>query len=135
MKWNVFMENFNLGKIEIFNIFNSARFYEGVKKLVKKNLQKDEFSKELKSELMYSFWGKCEYEIIIADYPTFITVKELERLNEERKNDDEKNKKRYRYGVNLDVEKKVDIYEQVMLNWSVFLEYVWENKKEILKSK
>ena len=30
---------------------------------------------------------------------------------------------------------KVDIYTQVMNNWNVFLDYVWNGKKEDQKSK
>ena len=34
------------------------------------------------------------------------------------------------HNVNLTTERKVDIYEQVKLNWNVFIEYLWENINE-----
>lgn len=46
---------------------------------------------------MYYFWSKCEWEIILSDFPP---------------------SKKFQ-------EKKVDVYEQVMLNWDIFINYVW----------
>ena len=31
------------------------------------------------------------------------------------------------------VERKVDIFEQVFLNWDVFYEYLWEHRNDIRK--
>ena len=64
---------------------------------------KDEFSKELRSALMYYYWAKCEWEVVITPWVS---------------TDDTKNI-------------KVDVYWQVMNNWKVFLDYVWENRKKL----
>ena len=28
-------------------------------------------------------------------------------------------------------ERKIDVYDQVMANWAVFIDYLWENRKEL----
>ena len=101
MEWNVFYHNVNKQKIETFNIFEHYSFNESVKKILKKCNDKKEFAKELKFELMYYFCSKSEWEIIIFPW--------CGRLE------------------NIDI--KVDVYDQVMLNWDVFVDYCWSNKK------
>lgn len=64
---------------------------------------KDEFAKNLRSELMYYFWSKCEWEVVISPWIS------------SRKNED----------------MKADVCWQVMNNWDVFLDYVWNNKRKL----
>lgn len=101
MKWNVFYHNVNTQKIEAFDIFKHGRFNEDVQKNLKKFKDKSEFAKALKSDLMYYFWCKSEYEIIISPWCGGRETKDI----------------------------KVDIYTQVMNNWDVFLDYCWNSKK------
>lgn len=106
LEWNVYLEDFNSKKICIFNVFNSYNFYNGCLEAKKKYVKdKEKFLDEIKSWLKYSFWSKCEYEIVLTSWP--------KRDNFE--------------------EEKIDVYDQVMLNWPVFSEYIWENKKELKK--
>ena len=100
LKWNVYKYNFNTKKIELFNVFQHDRFSESLKKLLKKYKNKSDFSEQLKKELMYYFWCKYEYEIIISSFP---------------------------YKENNEI--KVDIYSQIMNNYNLFVDYIW-NKKE-----
>lgn len=106
MKWNVYFHNFNTNKIEEYNIFNHSSFRYEVKQLIKKYKDKDTFIEKLKSELMYYFWKKSEWEVIVSPW-----VGRKEPCNI-----------------------KIDVYDQVMLNWNVFADYVWDNKKELLKN-
>lgn len=108
LEWNVYLEDFNNRKIKVYNIFNHYNFYEYCLKAKKKyEDDKDKFLEEIKSSLMYCFWSKCEYEVILTGWP------KRTDFNEE----------------------KIDAYDQVMLNWPIFSEYIWENKKEIKKKK
>lgn len=123
------MQDFNEKKIKEFNIFNHYRFCEDVKKALKKIEDKTEFAKVIKRDLMYYFWSKCEYEIVLTSWVPHIDKEELDRLNEEFKEDTKK------YGhepqslmVEPNVFKKVDIYEQIALNFDVFVDYVWSHK-------
>lgn len=128
IKWNVYMEDFNDREIKEFNIFNHYGFREQARKLVKKYKEKEEFAEQLRKWLMYYFWSKCEYEIILTDFPTFIDVKELQRLNAEY---DKRINKSGKICVNLSIGNKIDVYDQVRLNWEAFVDYVWLHKKEI----
>lgn len=128
MKWNVYRYNFNNKEIEVFNIFDHISFINSVKEILKKYRDKTyqdktEFSEELRKELLYYFWSKCEYEVIITSFPVYINQEELERIN----NSDRK----YKINIEPDVGVKVDIYSQVMNNFEVFVDYVWNNKDEI----
>lgn len=80
-----------------------VKAYKELKK--KKSLQKwnplpvtfEEFKKFIEKESQYQFWGRCEYEIIIVDWP---------------------NQKR---------EKKVDVHNQIMMNIDVVTRLVMES--------
>ena len=132
LEWNVFREDINKGKIIIYNIFQHGRFSEEVNKLLKTKLTKEEFTKQLRRELQYYFWGKAEHEVVITSWPPNIDKNELDRLNAEyeRYHTDYG---RYPYVINVcpDVGEKIDIYDQVYgLNWNIFVDYVWSHKKE-----
>lgn len=125
------MEDFNSREIKVFNIFNHAKFNEDVKKALKKFDNKEEFSEEVRKSLAWCYWSKCEWETIITSFPARITKEELDRLNEEFKNDTEK------YGrepcsmwISPTVGRKVDIYDQIMLNFQHFINYIWSNKNK-----
>ena len=92
MKWNVYYHDINRRKMTTFNIFNHYGFRRAVKEAIKKHRKKDEFIEQLKRELMYFFWSKSEYEIIIAPWVGGDREKEAE---------------------------KIDIYEQVMMNYAL----------------
>lgn len=106
IKWNVYYYDINKQKMADFNIFDHGGFLKDVKKDIKKFKNKEVFSNQLKSELMYYFWSKVEWEIVIS--PCY------------------ENKKC------CDV--KIDVFNQVMLNWDVFVDFVWNNRKEILRN-
>ena len=130
LEYYVFREDWNGKKIEPFNVFNHSRFYEDVKKYLKKCETKEEFAEELRKSLAWCYWSKCEWETIIASFPARITKEELYRLNKEFKTDTEKyGHEPYSMWVSPAVGKKVDVYEQVMLNWDIFVDYVWSHKR------
>lgn len=130
LEYYVYYHNFNGRSIEKFNIFDHGRFFEDVKKDLKKYADKEEFSERLRGHLFYYFGSKCEWEVVITSWVPHITMSELDRLNEEREKTLKKyNREPYRLYVNPDVGEKQDVYEQVMLNWDLFVDYVWSHKK------
>lgn len=129
LKWYVYECKFNSNKIKVYNIFDHCSFNADVVKYLKKYKDKEEFAEKLKGSLMYYFWSKCEWEIILSSWPTYISVDELNRLNEESEEIKEKYKREpRRLNVNLETKQKIDVYSQVMNNWDVFLDYVWNSK-------
>lgn len=56
---------------------------------------KEEFSEKLDSKMKYYFWSRCEYEVVVT-------------------------------GLFVDTDKvKIDIYDQLRMNWHAFVDYVW----------
>lgn len=116
--WNVYTHNFNTNNIEVHNIFNHSALLNKIKELTKKYKDnKEEFEKELKSWIMYYYWSKCEWEVIITSFPAYIEKEELDRLDKEVV--------KYRTSINLYSGKKIDVYDQIELNWDIFFNYVW----------
>ena len=126
MVWNVYREDFNHRAIVEYNIFDHGGFARDVNELLKANVSRDEFAERLKRSLRYWFWCKSEHEVVLCSWPVYINKAELDRLNTEC---EECNNKwgHYPYKINVtpDVGEKVDIYDQVMMNWHQFIEYVW----------
>ncbi len=120
MQWNVFREDINRREIEVFDVFHHGSFNDDVLKLKKKGLSREEFAKELRSIVMYYFWSKCEHEVVITSWPPYIKKEELMRMNAEEEG-------YYKYNVRLAVGKKVDIYQQLSLNWERFVDYVFNS--------
>ena len=108
MEWYAFIEDFNGRTIEKFNIFNHHAFREDCKKNAKKYKDdKEKFLEEVRRDLMYYFWSKAEYEIIL----TSMFESPHHRFKSE----------------------KIDVYDQVMMNWPAFAEYIWQNRTKIAK--
>lgn len=103
MKWNVYYYNINKKMIEIFNIFEHIRFLSDIEKAIKKYKNKEEFAEQLKRDLRYYYGSKAEWEIVISPW-----------VGGDRERD----------------AVKIDVYEQVMNNFDILLDYVWNNKKE-----
>lgn len=98
LSWIVYYHNFNGRKIETYDIFNHSGFYEDTKKNYKKNKEnREEFDERLRRDLLYYFWSKCEWEVVVKAWA----------------------------GGDGNEEVKIDVYDQVMNNFPVFKEYVW----------
>lgn len=81
-------------------MFNHGSFKNEVNKILKEKLSKEVFFEKLRREVMYYFWSKCEYEIILSPWTG--------------------------RADNI----KMDIYDQIMMNWDKFVDYVWSFKSE-----
>lgn len=84
-------------EVKQFNIFDHSHFLkECCKAFAECKYNKDVFAKMVESELRYWYWSKCEWELVISGF------------------------------VRNNIERKIDVYEQVMLNWDSFVDYLWE---------
>lgn len=98
MHWYVYVEDFNGRMIADYDIFRHGCFAEYVRKAYKKyRNDHDSFCESVRKLLAYYFWSKCEWEVILSAWPPSDKV----------------------------TQRKIDVYEQVMMNWDVFIEYVW----------
>lgn len=128
--WNVFRENWNTKEIEQFNIFEHSGFMKDVCEALKEK-NKEAFAEKIKRRLKYYYWGKCEHEVVVTSWPPYIEKDELVSLNSEVEDERKKyGREPYRLNVSLTVAKKIDVYEQVKMNWDVFIDYVWSKREE-----
>ena len=122
LEWNVFRYDCNTKKIVTYNVFNHSSFLANVQKLRK---DKDTFSEQLRREVQYYFWSKSEHEIVIASWPVYISKDEYERITKELTAIENRDRGFRVVNVSPTVGSKIDIYEQLMLNWDNFVEYTW----------
>jgi hypothetical protein len=95
--YNVIIFNVNSGKFEPYDVMTYfVRCYLSEKKN-KQPVTFDEFKEFVKSKSMYMYWARCEYEIILSDWP---------------------NKRKH---------KKIDIHEQIMMNIDLVSRLLMEN--------
>ena len=144
MNWNVYNYDINRKKIEVVNIFEHRTFTEYVKKAAKKCETKDEFAEQLKRELRYYFWSKSQYELIIevtednhiflnpwvgCRNPEEVRIDVTDDTDFDWRSFAEEHINRQMYYNKA----KIDVYDQVIMNWGKFVEFCWDNKKEISK--
>lgn len=104
LEWFVIRFDQNKEKMYDYNIFQHRSFCEIVKNTFE--LYKNDpvaFKDNLRKCVLYFFWAKCEYEIILSEWPP---------------RGDGKNRS-----------EKIDIYKQVVKNFALFADYVWTSLK------
>jgi len=107
LSWKVWYGDFNSGRIETDDVFDHPGFRDDCRKAARKYAKdKDAFAEAVRKSLMYYFWSKCEWEIILSHWPP------------------SEHSSRFRA-------EKIDVYDQIMLNWEIFIDYVWEHKGEL----
>lgn len=100
MEWWVIVYDPNSRKIESHNCLAGRE--ETIKELRKKAGEDIEtFKSLLKTEMMYYYWSKCEWEIIVSAWPPTIDREE---------------------------EYKLDVWTQIYMNWDKFVDYCWTCK-------
>lgn len=138
--WNVFVENINARKIEICNIFNyNWVFRNGLINIYKEHkkspMDKETFLKRVQDELRHEYWARAEYEVVITDWPPHVDSAEIDRLNAERDERIARWGNFYCTDVRPTIGEKIDIYDQVIMNWTQFGDYLWNNIDLIKKLK
>lgn len=163
LEYFVYNENINGRKIEKYNVFNHVHFvndlanmFKDIEKETKKYFKEhgwdfdnipslkdynkfekyilDFDDKQLRNICQYHFWAKCEYEIVLTTWTPSIEREELLRLMTEDKEHIEKwGSPAYIYTPNLSACEKIDIFDQLQLNWKIFKRSIFENEKQIKK--
>ena len=102
LKWFVFVEDINSKRIKVYNIFEHKDFMEDCDDAWKDYINDEhrdfsKFKKDIESNLMYYFCSKCEWEIVLSDFPPSDSFQK----------------------------KKIDVYQQVKINWDIFIDYLF----------
>lgn len=106
--WNVYVENINGKRIEKCDIFSHGNHIKEIAKLLKKHVDdKLAFADGLRTEMMYHYWSRCEWEIILTSWPP---SKDGTFEGE-----------------------KIDVFDQLSMNWDVFVDYIWDHRKEVIR--
>ena len=106
--WLVFCEDINARKIGTYNVFRHSGFRDDCRKSAKKcGDDREAFAAEVMRWLKYNFWSKCEWEIVLSSWP-----------NDERT-----------------PKEKIDVYDQVSLNFGAFIDYLWERRGLLKKER
>lgn len=98
MKWYVYYYNVNHKVIEKYNIFDHGGFRQDIENIFKDEYSREDFNKELETSLLFYFWSKAEWEILLSPW----------------------------VGGSPDDKMKIDAYDQIMINFDQFSDYVWK---------
>lgn len=125
LEWNVYDYNYCNRELRIFNVFHHGSFTPAVKKLLKMDICKEEFAELLRRQVQYYYWSKTEWECVITDTQPHIGRRELDRILDDcyRKRTKDEPPCRFSHVYLSDAE-KIDVYDQLRLNWDEFVEYV-----------
>lgn len=128
LSWKVYREDFNKRIIEEYDIFKGGHWEKVARELKKEFSNKKEWEEHFCIKLMSQYWARSEYEIVVTSWPPYIKIEDIDKINEEV-NDREKTwgSKPLKVNINPTVNRKIDIYEQLRLNWDIFINYVWNN--------
>ena len=128
LSWNVFYEDINKRSIIIKDIFDGG-YYERVARDLKAKLaDKSAFADSFRNELMRQFGGRAEYEIVITSWPPHVNVDDITTVQKRIEAEEAAwGKKPNMTIVPLSCNRKVDIFEQLDLNWDQFIDYIWTN--------
>ena len=117
-----------------------------IKRLKKKCSNKEEFSEALEREMMYMFWARSEYELIIEIdgdgriwLNPWVGCYEPEKVRIDVTYDDnfdwqgfaEKHIGTWFYKSQA----KIDIWDQLTYKWDEFVDYCWEYRHKYQKNK
>lgn len=109
LEWNVWVGWWNK-PIEKHNIFDHHGVMEDLREAYKK--YKDDpaqFEERVRRTLMYHYWSKCEWEVVVSHWPP--DIEHIERYEK--------------------LSRKLDVWAQVSVNWRHFMDYLWEHREEL----
>lgn len=110
MEWYVYRHDTNKGKIIKYNVVNTGVINHLIEMLNQIKKEKghwcyDDFTTAAMQIYRYYYWGRCEHEIIIKEW------------------------------VGKEAEEKVDVFDQLMLNWDIFVDLLYDYVIELMSSK
>ncbi len=122
LEWYVYRYNINSRKIERYNVFEHSGFVNQLGKLPN---ERNLFAERLRREAQYYFWSKCEMETVVCSWPVYIDYDEYRRLRDEVDIKSQQSSAIRVLNVSPTVGEKIDIYDQLTLNWEAFVNYTW----------
>jgi len=135
LSWVVVYYDCNAQKIKPYDILKSREDF--IKQLKKRCATKEEFSERMRGEMMYRYWSKCEWELIIEiDENDHIWLKpwvgcrdpencNIDVTDWENGFDWRKFAKKHIGDQVYRNKAKIDVYDQLRWRWDEFIDYCW----------
>lgn len=110
MEWYVYRHDLNKGKIIKYNVVNTGVINHLTEMLNQIKKEKghwnyDDFKEAAKTIYRYYYWSRSEHEIIIKEW------------------------------IGNEAVEKVDVFDQLMLNWDIFVDHLHDYVIELMSSK
>lgn len=137
LTWNVKVFNINSQAIEDYDFL---KYHEDlIKQLKKKSATKEEFAKQLHNEMMYRFWSKAEWELIveITDDGRVLLLPWCGTRDPEGKAIDVTDDTSFDWKTFAEAhisyqifkyQAKIDVYDQIKWRWTEFVDYCWHTR-------
>jgi hypothetical protein len=137
MIWNVKYYNINKQTIEDYNPLK--HYDDWIKKQKKKCTTKTEFAEVFKREMMWRFWCKAEWELVITKEedgsiwlipwvgcrtPDDVKINITNDNSFDWKGFAEEHIDKQIYGNRA----KIDVYDQLQWRWSELVDYIWHTR-------
>lgn len=134
MSWKVKNYCINSNKIWDYDVLEYRE--DQIKKLKKKWTTKEEFAEAMRSEMMWQYWSRCEYEVIIEVddnnrvwLSPWVGCRDPESVKIDVTDDENFDWRSFaEYHIERQIyndKAKIDIYDQLQWKWSDFIDYCW----------
>ena len=144
LSWLVTYYDCNADKIKYYDVLKYRQDF--IKKLKKKCSTKEEFAKKMRSECMWSYWSKCEWEMIIEIdddgrvwLSPWVGCREPEKVRTDVTDrtdfdwrgfaEDHILNKGWRDGT-----AKIDVWDQLERHFDEFIDYIWYTRLKYERS-
>ena len=132
MKWNVVFEDYETGKLTLFNVFDDVGFRLDVEEIMKQKYDKKQFLYKMDCIAWFHFGSKIEWELFYYRSPIIINAEEIKRISDEYQKCLESGENNlYDLEVHPKKWRKIDVNQQLYMNWERFANYVWSEYQKI----
>ena len=132
LSWKVMQFNCNANHIEDYNVLKYR--VDWIKKTKKACKDKREFAEKLEREMLWQYWSRAEYELILVKCNSELWLKPWvgsctpEEVKLDVTEDEFWQEFSKQYNNWWDNEAKIDIYDQLKFKWDEFVDYCWNTR-------
>ena len=133
LKWIVLYHDINANAIKEYDVL--ASYNDKIKKMKKKCASKAEFEEWIRREMIWRYWSKCEWELIVATANGRVILRPwIGSKNPDEASIDVTDRDDFNWQKFADVhigrqifgdKAKIDVYDQLQWRWQEFVDYCW----------
>lgn len=138
LSWKVKIFDINSQQIKDYDILK-GHYKDFVKNLKKNCANKEEFSKAMDREMMWMFWSRSEYELILELdennhiwLEPWVGCREPENVRIDVTDDTSFDWQGFLKTLTLNYQncEKIDVYDQLKYRWDDFITYLWTTRQK-----